>query len=343
MTDTPSPTPKDPSGGAPQQGGGEPFAAPPGQHQYPGPGGQQSPQQQPPASGPQSGDPYPAPAPYPGPEPQPGGHGRHEMPGGAGYPQFEGPGAAQYGNEPVEPPPPLGQQQPVYGPPGTGPGAPQVQPVYGYQAAAVPDHLDVGNAISWGLEKFRTNVGSWLGVTATGVVIYLVFLAIVQIFEPNSLLPLLLLFLLVMTGVWLLQAAMVRGALYQTDGVRPHFGSFFRIPNAGNVLLTALLAAFGTWLGLALCVLPGLAVGVLCMFALHFVVDQDMGPIDAIRSSATLVINNVVPTLLLALSVAILTFFGLLLCGIGLLVAGPVSVLAVSYGYRVLTGRPVAP
>ncbi|MEV0338753.1 hypothetical protein AB0H49_06965 [Nocardia sp. NPDC050713] len=165
----------------------------------------------------------------------------------------------------------------------------------------------------------------------------------VQTFEPNSLLPLMLLFLAVMAALWLLQAAMVRGALYETDGAKPVFGSYFKFVNAGNVLLTALLAFLGTWIGLALCVLPGLVAGVLCMFALHFVVDQDLGPFDAIKSSATLVVNNAWKVFLLALSVAMITFLGLLLCGIGLLVAGPVSILAVTYSYRTLTGGRIAP
>ncbi|MFI2471971.1 hypothetical protein [Nocardia xishanensis] len=342
MTDTPSSAPKDPAGGTPRQGGeSEQFAAQPGQHE--------------------SGAPY---APPPG-----VGNARHEMPGGAGYPQFEGPGAAQYGAEPVEPPPAVAAQQPAYGPPGSGTGIPQQygapqqygtpeygvpqqpgtippgatpgQPVYGYQVGT-PGGLDVGHALSYGLEKFRTNLAPWLGITALGVVIYLVFVLFVQIFEPNSFLPLVLLFLAVMAALWLLQAAMVRGALYETDGAKPVFGSYFKFVNAGNVLLTALLAFLGTWIGLALCVIPGLLVGMLCMFALHFVVDQDLGPFDAIRSSAILVINNIWPVLLLALSVAVITFLGLLLCGIGLLAAGPVSIIAVTYAYRTLTGGRVA-
>ncbi|MET8775317.1 hypothetical protein ABZV58_09865 [Nocardia sp. NPDC004654] len=234
-------------------------------------------------------------------------------------------------------------QQPGTMPPGATPaGAVPGQPIYGYQVGT-PTGLDVGHAISYGLEKFRTNPAPWLGITALGVVIYLIFVLMVQTFEPNSLLPLMLLFLAVMAALWLLQAAMVRGALYETDGAKPVFGSYFKFVNAGNVLLTALLAFLGTWIGLALCVLPGLVAGVLCMFALHFVVDQDLGPFDAIKSSATLVVNNAWKVFLLALSVAMITFLGLLLCGIGLLVAGPVSILAVTYSYRTLTGGRIAP
>lgn len=230
--------------------------------------------------------------------------------------------------------------QPRYGPPGTGP-AIAGQPVYGYQAANFG--LDVGHAISYGLDKFRSNFIPWLAVTAVGVVIYLTFLLVVQTFEPTSLSTLVVLFLVVMVGLWLLQAMMVRGALLETDGPRPDFGAFMRDLNAGNVLLTALLAFLGTWLGLALCLLPGLLVGVSCMFALHFVIDQDMGPIDAIRSSAMLVVANPWKVFLLALSVFVITTAGALACGIGLLLAGPVCTIAVTYAYRVLVHGVVSP
>ncbi|MFR9750221.1 hypothetical protein ACL02S_04190 [Nocardia sp. 004] len=216
--------------------------------------------------------------------------------------------------------------------------APQ-QPAYGYQQAAPgPTTLDVGRALSYGWTKFWANPGPWIAVTAVGMVIYLAFLLVVQLTDPATTLAVLFIFLAVMAAVWLLQAAMVRGALYETDGTPPPFGAYFRAVNAGNVLLTALLAATASFLGLALFILPGLIVGWLCMFSLHFVIDQNQGPLEALKSSCALVLANAGQVFLLALAVAVLTFLGALLCGLGLLIAGPVTVIAVTYAYRVLTG-----
>ncbi|WP_225727386.1 MULTISPECIES: hypothetical protein [unclassified Nocardia] len=344
MTEPPASTPAEPGGDAPGHGGGEHRTAQPGPAQHaPGPAAD---------------------------------HGRHEMAGSAGYPQFEGPGAPQYGSEPVEPPPPMpphpGAPQPTYGPPGTmppptaamppptgtmppgayqppyqPPGAmpppppPGVPQPYGYQYAA-PTGLDVGIALSYGWEKFRANAPAWIGVTALGVLIYLAFVIVVQITEVNSILPLFMIFLAVMVAVWLLQAALVRGALYETDGNRPAFGSFFRFVNAGNVLLTALLAFLATAIGFGFFILPGIVIGFLCMFSIHFVIDQDLGPFAALKASAVLVLNNLLQTLLLAIAVVVITFVAALLCGLGLLAAGPVCVMAVTYAYRVLSGGVVA-
>ncbi|WP_189023692.1 hypothetical protein [Nocardia rhizosphaerihabitans] len=337
MTDTPYAASSDSPGGSPRSGGGGQFAEGTGRHEGQG---------QPPASG--------------------SGPSRHGMAGGAGYPQFEGPGAAQYGEEPLDPAPPIAGPAtgtPQYGPAGTGPGyaAPQAKPdSAGYAAAPAPgvsgtgggqtpgyyhtgaQALDIGRSLSYGWERFRTNPGPWLGVTAVGVLIYLGILAIVQIFDPTSLFTVLFLFLMVAVGLWLLQAVMIRGALYETDGYPPAFGSFFRFVNAGNVLLTALLAFAATLLASSLCLLPGLVVGFLCMFSLHFVIDQDYGPLEAIKASAMLVLANLWASLLLALTVVLVTIVGMALCGLGLFVAGPVSAIAVTYSYRMLTAGPVA-
>lgn len=352
MTDTPPAAPSDPPDGTPGHGGERRFAAQPGQHE---------------SAGPQS----------PGTS---AGHGRHEMPGPAGYPQFEGPGAAQYGNEPVEPPPQVATHtaqpgQPAYGAPGTGPGTmpppgsmpPGAAPppgwapppgtipaggdvpvasgqeqTYGYQAKS-PTGLDVGAALSYGLDKFRANAVSWISVTAIGMVIYIAVWLIVRAAGPTSLFSVLVLFLAVLAGIWLLQAAMIRGALYETDGYKPAFGAYFRFVNAGNVLLTALLVFVVATLGSVFCIVPGMIIGFLCMFSLHYVVDHDQGPIEAIKSSFLLVVGNIWPLLLLALAVVVLVLFGLITCGIGLLVSGPIAVIAVTYAFRTLTDGTVAP
>ncbi|MGW4849541.1 hypothetical protein [Nocardia brasiliensis] len=348
-----------PSGTPPQQStqpGYAPSGTPPQQSTQPGYAPSRTPSQQsaqtgyapsgmPPQQSEQSG--Y-----APGTPPQEPGYG----PSGPPPQQTPQPSYGPPGTPPQQP------VEPSYGPPGTGapygppdqyaaqpgmappPGAlPPDQPVYGYQqAATAPGTLDVGQALSYGWERFRSNFGPWLAVVACGLVIYLAFVVIVQLTNPTSMLPLLLVFLAVLAGVWLLQAAMVRGALYETDGTKPSFGSYFRFVNAGNVLLTALLAFVLTCIASAACLLPGLVVGILCMFSLHFVVDQNEGPFEAIKSSAMLVITNIWPVLLLTLSVLLVTFVGALLCGLGLLIAGPVSVIAVTYAYRTLTGGVVA-
>jgi uncharacterized membrane protein len=201
-----------------------------------------------------------------------------------------------------------------------------------------PPEFGVGHALGYGWDRFRANPIPWIAITLAGFVAYLAVTLVINVGHVQSLVPLLLIFLVVCVVVWLLQAAMIRGALYETDGTPPDFQAFFGFVNAGNVLLTALIVLVVAWVAALCLVFPALIVGYLCMFAPHFVIDQDQGPLTAIKSSVQLVVTHWAQTLLLALAVAVLTFLATLLCGIGLVVVGPVTVIAVTYAYRYLTG-----
>ncbi|MRH87342.1 hypothetical protein GFY24_07675 [Nocardia sp. SYP-A9097] len=326
-------------GYAPQQGGYAPQSgAPQGGFapQQSGPQGSYAPQQGGYAAtqgGPQGGF-----APQQGGFPQQGGYGPPGAPQGYGQPGtppgYSQPGAPQQGFPPGNMPP--GNVPPGVDPNGgTPPGAPtQV-------SAAAYERLDVGHAVSYGWDRFRANPIPWVGMVLIGLIAWLVVTLLVNIVNVQSLAGVLLMFAVAALIVWLLQAAMIRGALYETDGTPPDFPAFFGFVNAGSVLLTALIVFVACLIASALCVFPAVIVGILCMFSLHFVIDQEMDPVTAIKSSAQLVIANALQVILLALTVMVVTFVGALFCGIGLLVAGPVTAIAVTYAYRFLTGRLV--
>jgi|GEM_PF-258484 len=256
-----------------------------------------------------------------------------------------GPGAPYPGTQPAGPP-----GAPPSVPPGAS-GRPAPRP-HGFPPPA-PGELRVGRALNYGWFRFRANPIPWIAITLIGFVAYLAVVLVIRAAGVNSALPLLLLFLVASVVVWLLQAAMIRGALYETDGTPPDFQAFFGFVNAGNVLLTALGVFAGSVLtnmvvstivalvshGLAIFLgnFAMLAVGFLCMFALHFVIDQEQNPVAAVRSSVRLVVTHVGQLLVLALAVLVMTVVATALCGVGLLVVGPVAVMALTYSYRTLT------
>lgn len=293
---------------------------------------------------------------YPPGTPQPTGWAPHDAPQPGGYPDLSGTQPGHYSGTPPAGYPTYSETQPA-GPPGAPPSAPPGatqapgQPPYGFPTPA-PAGLSIGRAMGYGWDRFRANPIPWIAITLVGFVAYLAVTFVVRTARLNSVLPLLLIFLLVSVVVWLLQAAMVRGALYETDGTPPDFQAFFGFVNAGNVLLVALgvfagsvvamlvvsavLAIVSAALATVLGVFAAMAVGFLCMFALHFVIDQDQNPVAAVRSSVRLVTANVGQLVLLALAVLVPTTIAILLCGVGLLVVGPVTVMALTYSYRTL-------
>lgn len=265
--------------------------------------------------------------------PPPGGYQ-----GAGGFPP---PGNTPPGGYPVA----GGTRPGGFAPPGTMPPANTAPgPTGGLPAYDYPrEKLNVGAALAYGWDKFRLNPIPWVGMVLIGLVAWLVVTLLVNIVDVQSLSAVLLLFAVASLLVWLLQAAMIRGALYETDGTPPDFPAFFGFVNAGNVLLTALIVFVVCLVASFACLFPAIIVGVLCMFALNFVIDQDQNPLEAIKSSVLLVIHNALQVSLLALAVFVMTFFGVLLCGLGLLVAGPVTAIAITYAYRTLTGRLVVP
>lgn len=343
MTDSPQSGPGDTREGGERRPESRPDTAPGGHETtgtagYPQSAGQSA---MPPGAVPAPGGDVPPVAPSAGPP------GSQQVPG----PTYGPPGSVPPGAYPPPPgsyPPPPGGYAPA---PGSGWDTPDPQippqgaPGTGYDPAsayAVPPGLDVGRALGFAWDRFRANFIPWIAITLVGFVAYLAVTVVVNVAHVNSLLPVVLIGLIAAMVVWLLQAAMIRGALYETDGTPPDFQSFFTFVNAGNVLITALLVFVAACIGAALCVLPAIVIGYLCMFSLHYVIDQDLDPFTAIKSSVQLVVSNFVPTLLLALAVTGLTLVATLLCGIGLLVVGPLSAIAVTYSYRMLTGGLIA-
>ncbi len=71
-------------------------------------------------------------------------------------------------------------------------------------------------------------------------------------------------------------------------------------------------------------------------------IGQGQSPIDALKSSYELVRANLAETALLYILVSVAASIGAALCGVGMLVAVPLGMLATAFMYRRLQGQPVA-
>lgn len=232
-----------------------------------------------------------------------------------------------FGNYPPPPPGGFGDYQPSIGP-----------------------ALNVGDALSFGWARFKGNALPWIGMTIlTGLIPWILQLiggtGVITTTNSDGSVDVttnfdaryIIFFLLTLVVGWILQAAIVRGALDEVDGGKPGLGAFFQLPNIGAILLTGLLVSVGALVGFALLIIPGIIFLFLSYFATQFVVDKRLPAVENIKSSWAVISKNVGPLLLLALAVIGLNIVGTLLCVIGLLVTLPVTSIAVSYAYRTLT------
>ncbi|BDZ43202.1 hypothetical protein GCM10025865_25010 [Paraoerskovia sediminicola] len=319
-------------------------------------------------------DPYGTPPPSPG--EQPYGQPDNQQP--YGQPPYGQPGAQPppYGQPGAQPPPygqPGGQQpygQQPYGQPGAQP-PPYGQPPYGQPGGQSPyggmpmapspvggyagPPFRVGDAIGYAWQKFTSNWSSWVLMGLVLLAVNVVFSLATGGFQQfqdalsgdASAMPSVGVggYLVQVLGVvvsYVVTAFYTRGALDETRGAKPRLGDFFRITNVGNVILAAFLVGVATGVGILLCVIPGLIVAVLTVFVYQLTLDREVNAIDAIKGSFDLVKGNVGTVVLLMLALVGINLVGALLCGVGLLVTIPMSYIATTYAYRMLSGQHAA-
>lgn len=300
----------------------------------------------------------PPPGAYPPPPPPPPAPGGYPPPPAAqgSYPPSPS-GGPGYGQAP----PPGGYPPPSTGYPPAGSPAPAG---YGAPSSTAP----IGESLQYGWQKFTTNGGVfvaatliWLAIAAVVVfLVTLVFGGLSALADPdgdgvsNGMgLGFSFGFVVIYTVAWLVaylvQAAFVRVSLNLTYGRPVALGDFFRFESSGPVILTALLlAAVNLVVGLVAWIpligwLVSVAANLLVLFTLWFVIDKQLSPVDALRSSIRLVTSNLATTILFYLVGGAILWAGAILCGVGLLVAVPVVLVATSYLYRRLLGEPIAP
>jgi len=295
---------------------------------------------------PPGGYPPPPPGGYPppgGPPPQPphGGYGAPPPPPGWGYPPPGG-----------YPPPPPAEGGYLPPPPGYG------KPAY-----------SIGEGLSWAWNKFTKNPVPLLVATLVfwviGAGLNYLFSRALDAVSPETFIAydggegLIETTTRTMTGaglaVFILGAVvqiLVKGAIASAgysglldiaNGRQVSVGSFFRPRNIVAVVVAGLIVDIVTFVGLLLCILPGLVVLLFAWFTTVSIVDRNLSPIDGIRASVDIVKANFGQVLLAALTFVGLLLFGALLCGVGLLVTVPVAYLFLVYTYRKLSGGTVAP
>lgn len=235
-----------------------------------------------------------------------------------------------YGNEGAPPPPP---------PPTGGYGEPPMPPPP--VAPGPAGEYSVGNAWKYGWDKTLANIGQVL-------IAVLVLFAVQIVFNVAgyAIDSLILRWLLSLAG-WIVSmivaAGIVRFALDVTEGKQLNAATLLTPNKLGDVVVSSILIGIATFVGLILCVIPGLLVMFFTSYTLYFLMDRpELGAIDAIKASFEFTkanAGNVILWFLLGLAT---WFVGALLCGIGLLLAIPVVLIGTAYTYKTIKGQPVA-
>ena len=106
----------------------------------------------------------------------------------------------------------------------------------------------------------------------------------------------------------------------------------------GATLLAFLVITVFTFLGLLLCLIPGLVVAAMYLFTYLFIVDKKMEFWPAMQASHALVRKDYFGFSLFLLTLLLINFVGALACFVGVLVTLPLSYGAITAAYRDLVG-----
>lgn len=259
------------------------------------------------------------------------------------------------GGTPPPPPPPPGGGTPPPPPGGFGggpPGGPVPPPGPGGFGGGVPP-IDVGTAVSYGWKKFQEDAVTYilmlLAAAVAGIVIYfiaaLVIGGIANAIDVGiiSLAASVLIGVLGYIAMSIVQAGIWRAGLAATRGEKPELSMLTDTTNIVPFILTNLLVGLGVFVGYLLCVIPGIIWMFLTIFAGLYALDKGMEPVEAIKASIDRVKENIGQVFLVLLVAYILYFVGACLCGVGILVTGPIALLTIVFTYRALNQEPVAP
>jgi uncharacterized membrane protein len=272
------------------------------------------------------------------------------------------------------PPPPPGGYPPPPPPPGGYPPPPPPPPPGGYPPAS-PGYgaayaYNVGDAFSWAWSKFSKNAAPLIVATlvymvilgavygiAYGLAITLapapestymstgsgVFYSYSAGFGAASILVLVVGYIALLVVGAVAASAFTSAVLQIADGRDMTIGDFFKPRNVGNVIVATLIVGVLTGIGYALCVIPGIIVGFLLMFTVVALLDRNISATEAIRASLQVTKDNFGPAILAYLIIIVLVAIGAAVCGLGLLVTGPLEILFTVYTWRLLSGGQVAP
>ncbi|WP_037142367.1 membrane protein [Rhodococcoides fascians] len=326
MSENPPNGPQDGKDNNPEQSGHPGSSTPPGN--YPPPPGNYPP---PPGNYPPPPGNYPPP---PGSYPPPPGN--YPPPSGA-YP----PPPGNYPPPPGSYPPPPGNYPP---PPGNYPPSPGYGGQgYGGHGVGLPPTLNVGDALSFGWNKFKDNAGVWIGIVVIAavvqVILNLVFGRSGNSGDVSALFGIWSIIGTVVSAIvgYIINAAFIRGALHEVDGNKPAIGSFFQFANVASIIIASVLVAIMVLVGFVLLVIPGLVLTFLSWWTLQFVIDRNEDAVAAIKSSFRAISSNAGQLFLLALAIIGINILGAIPCFLGLLVTIPISAIASTYAYRIVS------
>ena len=222
---------------------------------------------------------------------------------------------------------------------------------------------DVGAAISWAFDRFKANAAAFVGLAAVVTVVYVLQgigtnplrNILVDCSSPDSpgqvnacsaalgayAIAAIVIGLVFAVVAFIAQIGVQRAAIRNTQGVPPTFSQMFTTQHLGKYILFMIVFGLLGFIGLFLCILPGLIVFFLLQLGPYYVLDKGYGVGDAIKASYAAVSKNIGPALIMTIVNVLVQLLGGLFYGLLTLVTLPFACLFTAHMYRQFNNEPV--
>jgi uncharacterized membrane protein len=223
--------------------------------------------------------------------------------------------------------------------------------------------IDIGAAISWAFDRFKSNAAAFVGLAAVVTVVYVLQGVgtaslqniLVDCSNPEtpgqlnactaalgaSAVAAIVISLFFALIAFIAQIGVQRAAIRSTQGVPPSFSQMFTTQHLGTYILYMIVFAILGMVGLFLCILPGLVVFFLLQLGPYYILDKGMGVGDAIKASYRAVSKNIGPALMMTILNVLVQLLGGLFFGLLTLVTLPFAALFTAHMYRQFNSEPV--
>jgi uncharacterized membrane protein len=226
-----------------------------------------------------------------------------------------------------------------------------------------PSRADVGAAISWAFDRFKSNAAAFVGLAAVVTVIYVLQNVgtnplqniLVDCSNPEtpgqlnactaalglSAIAAIVISLFFALLAFVAQIGVQRAAIRSTQGVAPTFAEMFTTQYLGRYILYMIVFAIFGVLGLILCILPGLLVFFFLQLGPYYILDKGLSVGDAFKASYTAVSKNIGPALIMTIINVLVQILGGLFFGLLTLVTLPFACLFTAHMYRQFNREPI--
>jgi len=140
---------------------------------------------------------------------------------------------------------------------------------------------------------------------------------------------------------WIIMVILNMGLIYITlrfcDNAKPIYADLF-VPSKKFLTFIAASILYGliVFAGLILLIVPGIVWAIRYSLFRFLIIDEDLGPIDALKKSAELTDGSKWNLFLFDILIGLINILGALAFFVGLLVTIPLSLIASAYVYRTL-------